>query len=399
MYLGYRNLIGSLKNHPLSNETVALSDIDGVLDSVDDLTFKKEAVRAFVVLQNIFAELNFLTGRYGNLFANIGIPTLRQNGFDFTKPFSYYAEMGGVKVSLVEGNPPTEKRNLMLKMLDDEKKSYIIFPKTQTRRFWVAELIAPLITEELRELIWQATKQALANLAGARKLIKFSPTFEEKTVDSWAHLIYNRELENITKGTVTTSGGNILPEYSDMTHTINAEFGGEVASEINKALHQYNNSHNNLKLHASHHPEAGCVEVLFEGIDKYQASQKIVGNMIKNISPNQIPHVVTFGDSFNDVKMAQASKALNCYSTHFHFGESSSFREKFYDLEKNERPDCSVVFPTFDLMYMYNPSTTSVTTSGVALWWIIQGVIKQGKHCRWSSLLLHLKNMGAEVLS
>lgn len=180
MYLGYRNLIGSLKNHPLSNETVALSDIDGVLDSVDDLTFKKETVRAFVVLQNIFAELNFLTGRYGNLFANIGIPTLRQNGFDFTKPFSYYAEMGGVKVSLVEGNPPTEKRTLMLKMLDDEKKSYIVSPKTQTRRFWVAELIAPLITEELRELIWQATKQALANLAEARKLIKFSPTFKEK---------------------------------------------------------------------------------------------------------------------------------------------------------------------------------------------------------------------------
>lgn len=355
-------------------DAAAILDIDGVVDSVKTLEFQEIPINALAVLQGPFREINLLTGRYANLFANEGVKKFIECGFDFSKPFRYFAEMGGVEVCLVEESeiyqPGTKvftpEYERMLRIVDDPAKAVV---RCRDRLlYWVAKLHAPEITEQARDLIWQATKSVIKSQikAGALEVYGIGP---KESAEIWAPRLYNRELENLTKGTVTTS--RVPAEYADLAPAVNAKIGDQVAEAINQALKGYNSSQE-CKLVAENHIGAGCVEVLYEGVDKLSASKRIIEMMDERIG-HQIRCIVTFGDSYPDIMMAQAAVELRRAAVHFYLGSYTSFMEKFS--REKCRPSVTLTFSQFDFMFKNNSNTASTLISSSALWWLVQGML------------------------
>lgn len=380
MFYSYEKARKALEKHPLQESTVALLDVDGVVNSVKNLHFHELPITALATLQGVFREINFLTGRYAHLFANQGIPALVANGFDFSRPFGYRAEMGGVNIYLAQGHLPIKGRDLMLQILDSDNKGYVAC-SDKNYHFWTAEAVAPAIAPNTRDLIWEATKKVLAQAAKNGELEQYGFSGSDP-VDTWASLVYNRELENITKGTVTTS--RVATEYADAARAINDLLGERIATEINLALEEFN-SGREQKLRAVAHLEAGCVEVLFDGVDKFNTAKTMILDMEQRAG-RSIETVVTFGDSFPDTQMAVAAKALGKQSIHFHFGHSESFIKILEKEPLENRPHHCVLFPAFDFMYENNSGMASVNTSGAAMWWLIEE-LGQDSCDSWSQVI------------
>ncbi len=365
-------------------DVAGILDIDGVINTIKTLEFQELPINALAVLQGAFREINLLTGRYANLFANQGVQKFVQCGFDFSKPFRYFAEMGGVEICLVKEaeiyEPGTKKITAdhmrMLKIVDDPAKVEVNC-NGQTL-YWVAKLHAPEITSEVRDLIWQATKSAIAEQISSGALKSFG-IMPGESVEIWADRLYNRELENLTKGTVTTS--RVPQKYADLAYAVNAEIGQEVAQRINKALVDYNQNQEH-KLQAIHHPSAGCVEVLFDGINKFNAAKRIIQQMDQTAG-HKIKNIATFGDSYPDVLMAQAGVELERNVTHFHLGSYENFVANFKE-EGNLSSDSVLAFPQFDTMYQNNPNIASTVISGSVFWWLVENLQDQVKHARFT---------------
>lgn len=344
-----------------------------MVNSIKGLKFQELPINALAVLQGSFREINLLTGRYAHLFANEGVQKFIECGFDFTKPFRYFAEMGGVEIYLVEEGeiykPGTKEltpeRRRMLGILDNDYDKSVVECGEDKILYWVAKLHAPEITAEARNLIWQATKFAIAKQIANGSLEKFG-IMPNESADLWSERLYNREVENLTKGTVTTS--RVPEEYADLAYNVNLEIGGTVADEINEALKDYNDGRV-TKLEAIHHPGAGCVEVLFEGTSKFNTTKSIIEQMDARAG-HKVKNVATFGDSYTDISMAQAGVALNRDVTHFHFGGYEDFKAGF-DKEKGFKPDLAVCFPEFNTMFKNNRILASATISAVAMWQLI----------------------------
>ena len=368
-------------------DAVAILDIDGVVNSIKDLKFQELPINALTVLQESFREINLLTGRYANLFANEGVQKFIECGFDFTKPFRYFAEMGGVEIYLVEegeiyksgSKEITSERRRMLGILNNDHDKSVINCSSGKVLYWVAKLHAPEITAEARNLIWQATKFAIAKQIANGSLEKFG-IMPNESADLWSERLYNREVENLTKGTVTTS--RVPEEYINLAYNVNLEIGDAVANEINKALKDYNDGRA-TKLEAIHHPDAGC-EVLFEGISKFNTTKSIIEQMDARAG-HKVSNVATFGDSYTDISMAQASVSLNRYTVHFHLGGYEEFMADF-DKEKGLKPDLVAYCPDFNTMFKNNRILASATISAVAMWELID-YLQKSKSSDWKTAL------------
>lgn len=371
-YCPYKEAKYALSGTADKFDAVAILDIDGVVNSINDLKFQELPINALTVLQESFREINLLTGRYANLFANEGVQKFIECGFDFEKPFRYFAEMGGVEICLVEEGeiykPGTkeltpERRRMLEILANDYDKSVV--ECREDILYWVAKLHAPEITVEARNLIWQAAKFAIAKQIANGSLEKFG-IMSNESAELWSERLYNREVENLTKGTVTTS--RVPKKYADLAYNVNLEIGGTVADEINEALKDYNDGRA-TKLEAIHHPDAGCVEVLFEGTSKFNTTKSIIEQMDARAG-HKVKNVITFGDSYTDIAMAQAAVSLNRHTIHFHLGGYEEFMSVF-DKEKGLKPDHVIYFPEFNMMFKNNRILASATISAAAMWELI----------------------------
>lgn len=385
-YCQYKDAKCALSGTADKFDAVAILDIDGVVNSIKDLKFQELPINALAVLQGPFQEINLLTGRYANLFANEGVQKFIECGFDFSKPFRYFAEMGGVEICLVEEEkiykPGTkeltpERRRMLGILANDYDKSVV--ECGEEILYWVAKLHAPEITAEARNLIWQAAKFAIAKQIANGSLEKFG-IMSNESADLWSERLYNREVENLTKGTVTTS--RVPEEYADLAYNVNLEIGGTVADEINEALKDYNDGRV-TKLEAIHHPGAGCVEVLFEGTSKFNTTKSIIEQMDARAG-HKVKNVITFGDSYTDISMAQAGVSLNRDTIHFHLGGYEDFRAVF-DKEKGLKPNHVIYFPEFNTMFKNNRILASATISAVAMWELIDRLQKSPSS--WETVL------------
>ncbi len=371
-YFAYEDSRRVLSGKADSFNAAALFDIDGVLDDTKTLTFQDLPIKALAVLQGFFREINLLTGRYAQLFANCGVQKFIECGFDFSKPFRYFAEMGGLEICLVDETeiyqPGTKNitsdRKRIFRIVDTPAKAEVRCGDRTL--YWIAKLHAPEITDNIRDLIWQTVKTTIAQHIKTGDLQEFGIQPDE-SVEDWAPRLYNRELENITKGTVTTS--RVPANYADLALAVHTKIGDQVATAINQALEDYN-ADREQKLTAQKHLD--CVEVLFDGIDKFVTAQRIIQGMDKRAGI-RITNIFTFGDGYTDLKMSQAAVKLGRTAIHFHFGSHSSFLGQFNQESSQLLPAVSIVFSRFEFMIQNNPHA-AITVSSVVLWHLVESI-------------------------
>ncbi|MCL1839719.1 hypothetical protein FWF89_01815 [Candidatus Saccharibacteria bacterium] len=369
------------RTNAIYQDLICISDIDGVYNATKSLKFYDLTLTAIVVLQPLFKEFNFLTGRYAQLFMNDGIPRLRALGWNFNKPCSVIAEMGGVSIR------PTDRISIpehdLAKMIIEKPEDLIV----NSDKWWAATAHAPKITPAERAVIYVAYKRVLERYVQSGNLEHLGIS-RDADIDALAPNIYDPESFNFFKGTLTTS---IVPqEYKDLAFAVHKIIGADVSEEINRDLEPYNTTAAR-KLIAVNHLD--CVEVLFDNIAKLPTTLDIISNF-EDSSYTELKTVLTMGDAYKDIDMARAAVQLHKQSIHFHFGHAADFEKNLREDVRDglTAPDFTVLFPEYDESWTYNPGLTSVNTTATALWSFIK-VIRENGHARnWLDLLRKINN-------
>ena len=378
-YLSYgkpRDEIAAIaRNNELFRDTICISDVDGVYNATKSLKFYDLTFTAIVVLQSLFSEFNFLTGRYAQLVMNEGIPRLRTLGWDFNQPCAVIAEMGGVTIRPVERISKPES-DLARQIISDPENLFV------GDKWWAATANAPKIQQDVRDVIYAAYKRVLEARVRTGCLSRLGIR-KGADIDALAPNIYDPESYNFFKGTLTTS---IVPqEWKDTAFAVHQIIGADVAEEINEALRDYNKTAGR-KLTAINHWD--CVEVLFEGIAKLPTTLDII-NGFEERSGTKLTTVWTMGDAYRDIDMARAAIQLGKLSIHLHFGHAADFEAALRQdiAEGLTVPDYTVMFPDYDESFTYNPGLTSVNTTATALWSLIKIIRENPTADNWPLLL------------
>lgn len=369
------------KANPLFHRMMSINDIDGVINSTKNLAFYDLALTAYVVLQPLCVSNEWLTGRFAQLFANVGIPRLLELGWNFDAYCGYVAEMGGVTIRPMN-RISKQERELIAKIILDLDRQFIGDEKQ-----WGAIANAPLVGAKEREIVYSAFLKVLWRFASTGDLVEFGIP-KDADVNEWGARIYDPELENFFKATLTTS--MVAAEWKDTARKVHDVIGHAVATEINRDLKGFN-SGTDVKLTAVCHLD--CVEVLFDGIAKLPTTINMI-NDFEASSGIEIATVMTKGDAYKDVHMAQAAKQLNKLAIHLHFGKAADFMEDLRaDVKKGiTPPDYTVLFPAYDFMWEYNPGLASVNTAATTLWSFIEVLCKNPNIDNWDDLLGKINN-------
>lgn len=166
---------------------------------------------------------------------------------------------------------------------------------------------APLVNKKDRDIVWKAVEgvvEAFIEEGGLEKYIGKKVPLEK--IKIWVKRIYNPEIFNLTKLTVTTS---LVPEeWRELALAVHREIGERVAAAINQALEKAGMDTNYSAV--SH---ADCVEVLHKGIDKISTTEHLLRDI-----PASSGEVIAIGDSPKDLAMAIGAK-MRSFKTHFLF--------------------------------------------------------------------------------
>lgn len=374
------------RENPLFKNMMSIDDIDGVINVIKNLKFYDLAMTAYVALQPLFVNCEWLTGRFAQLFANEGIPRLEALGWDFDAPCGFSAEMGSVTLKPVERISKSE-RILSARIFEGLERQYV-----GKNKQWAAIANSPEIQETERRIIYSAFVRVLGNFVTSGELEHLKIT-RDTNVEELAPRIYDPELLNIFKGTLTTS--MVAPEFKDLAFAVHGLIGPKVAIAINEDLVGYNSTAETRLIAVSHYD---CVEVLFEGIAKLPTTIKMI-QRFEAASGINLQTIMSKGDAYKDVEMARGAVQLGKTSIHFHFGHAGNFEDSLRSEAKNGLgiPDYTVLFPEYDDACLYNPTLTSVNTAATSLWSLNKVIRENPDTDNWHDLLGRITN--AKVLT